>query len=304
MRMNPIVKKDVKVQARSMRISWGVFTYEAIMALVFFFAMFVFQEENRYSNTNIYSSIAMLYPILAITQIVILGVVIPIRTASSISGEKERQTFDIMMTTSMTPFSIILGKVLTALVQSLFFVIAGMPIMALAFVIGGMSWSYLFWFFAISVLVSFFSASIGIFCSSVCKKTISAVSMAYGIYVIFFLLTAIPNLVVNILAYSTNMRSDGTVWFYLVNPSIYLTEFFVWTGSGYSVIYEMFNASGVSKAAVSMEVMHYGWMSASSIAFILVSLFFLWIAARRISPLRGKKRKGTVTVNRQEKQNG
>ena len=38
-----------------------------------------------------------LYPVLAITQIVILGVVVPVRTASSISGEKERQTFDIMI---------------------------------------------------------------------------------------------------------------------------------------------------------------------------------------------------------------
>ena len=186
MQMNPIVKKDIRVQARSMRICWGLFAYEAIMALVFFLAMFLFQQENVYSNTNIYSNIVMLYPILAVTQIIILGVVVPIRTASSISGEKERQTFDIMMTTSMTPFSIIAGKVMTAMIQGIFFVVAGMPVMALAFVIGGMSWAYLFWFLAIAVLVSLFSASIGIFCSSVCKKSITAVIMSYGIYVIFF----------------------------------------------------------------------------------------------------------------------
>ena len=140
MRINPIVKKDIKVQARSMRICWEIFAYEAIMAVVFFFAMFLFSQQLTYSSTNIYSSIVWLYPALAITQIIILGVVVPVRTASAISGEKERQTFDIMMTTSMTGFSVIMGKVLTAMIQSMFYVVAGLPIVALAFVIGGLSW--------------------------------------------------------------------------------------------------------------------------------------------------------------------
>lgn len=170
MRINPMVKKDIKVQARSMRICWEIFAYEAIMAVVFFFAMFLFSQQMTYSSANIYSSIVWLYPALAVTQIFILGVVVPVRTASAISGEKERQTFDIMMTTSMTGFSIIMGKVLTAMIQSMFYVVAGLPIVALAFVIGGLSWGNLFWFLAVSLLVSFVSASIGILCSSICKK--------------------------------------------------------------------------------------------------------------------------------------
>lgn len=43
MYLNPIVKKDVKVQARSMKICWGVFAYELILALVFFLAMSIIQ---------------------------------------------------------------------------------------------------------------------------------------------------------------------------------------------------------------------------------------------------------------------
>lgn len=113
-----------------MRICWEIFAYEAIMAVVFFFAMFLFSQQMTYSSANIYSSIVWLYPALAVTQIFILGVVVPVRTASAISGEKERQTFDIMMTTSMTGFSIIMGKVLTAMIQSMFYVVAGLPIVA------------------------------------------------------------------------------------------------------------------------------------------------------------------------------
>ncbi len=121
MRLNPIVKKDVKVQSRSMKICFGVFAYELILALVFFFAMFLIQENSVYSISNIYSELVVLYPVLAITQFAILGVIVPVRTASAISGERERQTFDIMMTTGMTPFSVITGKVMTAIVQSMLF---------------------------------------------------------------------------------------------------------------------------------------------------------------------------------------
>ena len=49
MRINPMVKKDIKVQARSMRICWEIFAYEAIMAVVFFFAMFLFSQQMTYS---------------------------------------------------------------------------------------------------------------------------------------------------------------------------------------------------------------------------------------------------------------
>ena len=34
--LNPIVKRDVRVQSRSMKICWGVFAYELILAFVFF----------------------------------------------------------------------------------------------------------------------------------------------------------------------------------------------------------------------------------------------------------------------------
>ena len=64
MRLNPIVKKEIRVQARSMRICWEVFAYEAIMAAVFFFAMLIFVQTLSYSPSNIYRSITGLFPVL------------------------------------------------------------------------------------------------------------------------------------------------------------------------------------------------------------------------------------------------
>ncbi len=86
MRLNPIIKKDVRVQSRSMKICWGVFAYELILALVFFLAMLIIHEESQYSTNNLYSNLVWLYPVLAVTQLVILGLIVPVRTASALWG--------------------------------------------------------------------------------------------------------------------------------------------------------------------------------------------------------------------------
>lgn len=303
MRLNPIVKKDVRVQSRSMKICWGVFAYELILAIVFFLAMFIIQQESIYYTNNIYSTLVWLYPVLAVTQFVILGVTVPVRTASAISGEKERQTFDIMMTTGMTPFSVIMGKVMTAIVQSMLFVIASMPIMALSFVIGGMSWSYLFWFFAIALLISLFSASIGILCSSICKRSVSAVIMSYGFYLIFFLVTLLPYILYEI--YTANIRYANSVmqsgYSYgenvflplLLNPAVYLAEFFAELMTGESIVNTISNLTGMVKTRGPINLVTTGhrWMIVSTILFLAVSFLFLWLAAKRINPIKRRAKK-------------
>lgn len=298
MRLNPIIKRDVRVQSRSMKICWGIFVYELILALVFFLAMLIIQQENQYSINNIYSTLVTLYPILAVTQLVILALIVPVRTASAISGEKERQTFDIMMTTSMTPFSIILGKVMTAIIQSMFFVVASMPIMALSFVVGGMSWSYLFWFFAVALLMSLFSASIGILCSSLCKRSVSAVIMSYGFYLVFFIATALPILLAEYITYQIAIRgtSNNVIYTYqenfflflLVNPVMYLIEFFVRIMTGESLANDISSTSGIMQTRGPINLVTTGnrWIIVSTIMFLAVSFLFLWLAAKSINPIK------------------
>lgn len=311
MRLNPIVKKDVMVQSRSMRISWGVFAYELILALVFLLAMLVIQGNSiysTYSTDNIYSYMVWLYPVLGMTQLVVLGLVVPVRTASSISGEKERQTFDIMMTTSMTPFSIVMGKVMTAIVQSMFYVVASMPIMALSFIIGGVSWGYLFWFLGVALLVSFFTASIGILCSSLCRKSISAVILSYLFYLVFFVGTILPVVLMGVSTSLVNypIKPVDMTWltlmkniclFMLLNPALYLTEFFSRVMVSESVVNTLIaelGDSALDKTLVDYVATGYWWIILSTILFLLISFLFLWLASKRINPIKGHVRRRTA----------
>lgn len=286
-RWNPIVKKDLQVTARSMRLSWGLFAYDAVLVLAFLLALAVIQAESDsyYSSRNIYSYLIYLFPVLAVAQVCIVALIVPIITASSISGEKERQTFDIMLTTCMSPLSIVLGKVISAVIRILFFVAAGMPVMALAFVVGGLAWSSLAYFVLTIILLSVLSGSIGIFCSSFCRRSISAVVLSFAIYFVIYILTFVP-MILNLL-WTEGDSVGETPLFLLFNPGVFFEEFFMQIMTGSSV----FGAEGSTFSRGEVGFLTYYlsqgkvWMFLSAACILGLSLLFMIVAAWKVNPM-------------------
>lgn len=296
LRGNPIVKKDLQVTARSMRLSWGLFAYEAVLTMVFLLALSVIKQESSsyYRSGNVYGHLIYLFPVLSIAQVCIVAMIVPVMTASAISGERERQTFDIMLTTCMSPFSIVLGKVMSAVLRVLFFVAAGMPIMSLAFVVGGLSWSYLFYFVLTIVLLSLLSGSIGILCSAFCRRSIAAVILSYVFYFIIYVLTFLPIFLKTLL---TQGESAGeSPLFLLINPIIFFEEFFMQLMSGESLFGG--SSTNFSKDDVGFLTYHLSqgkiWMFLSAACIFLLSVLLLLVAAWKVNPMHsssGRRRK-------------
>lgn len=296
LRWNPIVKKDLQVTARSMRLSWGLFAYEAVLTMIFLLALSIIQQESSsyYSDGNVYSYLIYLFPVLSVAQVCIVALIVPVMTASAISGEKERQTFDIMLTTCMSPFSIVLGKVMSAVLRILFFVAAGMPVMALAFVAGGISWSYLFYFVLTIILLSVLSGSIGILCSALCRRSITAVILSYAFYFGVYGLTFLPMI---LKLYQTDAEYIGeSALFLLFNPIIFYEEFFMQLMSGESLF--GYENSSFMEDEVGFITYHLSqgktWLFLSAACIFLLSLLLMLAAAWKVNPMHassGRKRK-------------
>ena len=296
-KLNPIVKKDMQVTVRSMRMSWGLFAYEAALAVTFLLALLVIQVDIGYMNSgNIYSVLVYLFPVVAIAQVCIVALYMPIITASSISGEKERQTFDIMLTTCMSPFSIVFGKVISAVIRILFFVAASLPIMAMSFVVGGLSWSNLLYYLLALILFSVFAGSVGILASSLCRKSVGAVLLSFVFYFIIFLLTFVP-----MLAYLLISRGEygETPLFLLINPAVFFEEVFAQMMTGMS----LFGQQGGTFYRNDVGILTYAlargkvWMFVSAGCILGMSILFMGLAAWKVNPLhsgsgrrRGKKK--------------
>ncbi len=285
--LNPIVKKDLQVTARSMRLSWGLFAYEAMLTLAFLLSLAVIQadSESVYSSGNIYGSMVYLFPVLAIVQVCIVALIVPIITASSISGEKERQTFDIMLTTCMSPFSIVLGKVISSVLHILFYVAGSLPIMALSFVVGGMSWSNLFYFLLTIILLSVFSGSIGIFCSSFCRKSIVAVVMSFVFYFLIYGMSFLPLLVKLIISDGEN--AGEAMLFLLFNPMVFYEEFFLQIMTGESLLGPEDYAFTKNDVGLLTYYLAHGrrWMFVSAACILILSVLFMLAAAWKVNPM-------------------
>lgn len=291
---NPIVKKDLQVTVRSMRISWGLFIYEGALAIAFLLALRVIQSMGTYlSSGNIYSYLIYLFPVTAVVQVCIVALYVPIITASSISGERERQTFDIMLTTCMSPLSIVSGKVASAVLRILFLVAASTPIMALSFVVGGLSWINLFYYLLALILFSVFSGSIGILSSSLCQKSITAVFLSFVINFVFFVMTFLPMLTRSIFGGAGIGESALPL---LLNPGVFFEEVFMQMLTGESVFgneggtFESYEAGFLTYILARGKV----WMFVSAGCILFVSLLFMFLAAWKVDPMHsGTGRRGS-----------
>ena len=293
--VNPIVKKDLRILSRSSKYSWGLFAYELILGLVFFFAMLVIEDNSAYGYLDQYQDFVALFPAICYTQMGIIALLLPIITASSIAGEKERQTFDIMLTTVMSPRQIITGKVFSAVIRVMMFIIASVPLMALSFTLGGLSWWSL-----LAVIIGFFvfaiySGSVGILASTLTRKSLVSIILAFVIYAAIGMLTVVPLLFMVFISY---LSIDEVIIEILImlNPFYGLGMLIYLLSSG-----EMLGGlfGGNNNIVLSL-----GGVLISGAVTLVLSFVLQGIAARRIDPLKGyrldkrkiKKMKGVTPL--------
>ena len=276
-RINPIVKKDLRVLSRSMKIAWGIFFYEAVLMIVFLFAIWIiFDEMGGYGYSSNYQSFVTLFPMISALEFFIIALLMPIMTATAVSGEKERQTFDILLTTVMTPRAIIRGKVGSAVLRVMVFMIGSIPLMALSFTLGGLSWINLFITMIAFLIFAILTGSFGIFASTLTRKSITAIILTYVFYFVFVNVTAVPTLIVNV-SRAFGSSSGSTSILMLFNPVAAIIELFVM----------MLGGDNLFGGSVFGWLSGWGWLIMSGIAMIGFSILFQELAARRIDPLLG-----------------
>lgn len=296
-RMNPILKKELRVGARTMKMSWGIFGFNAFLTLIVVLVMAIVGADSKFSGYD-YGDLIMLFPVLGCVECGILSLVVPIITSGSISGERERQTLDIMLTTPVKPFSIALGKLGSAMMLVMTYMVSSIPVMAIAFVLGGMSWMALFELIVMMLYLGAYVGSVGIFCSSVVKKSIAATVLTIIIGIGIILITSIIFGVGSSIAvyYQTVHAVQGTSatvdlgllpMILMLNPYSPFFDFMLRTTSSYS-IYEIL--SETKSMPVVLEVIYKGWIPVSVILNLLIAAGFLKLASRNIAVTRNRRK--------------
>lgn len=176
--MNPVLRRETMTALRGWR-NYAVLTfYLGITALgagaVIYLSMF---ESWDYSFDP--QSMIVLYVVLAAVQMALITLSVPALTAGSISGERERQTLDLLLVTKMSPFSIVMGKLLASLAFILLLIVGTLPVMALVFYFGGVRVSAVLVMVGFMLVTALMLGAVSVFFSCVFRRTVVSIMLVY-----------------------------------------------------------------------------------------------------------------------------
>jgi ABC-2 type transport system permease protein len=181
-RLNPVVLKELRGRMRGLRAFVILTLYLSLMsAYVGVINLLYGASANQmYSPYSVQTLGKNIFLGLIFIELLLACFITPAVTASAVSGERERQTLDILRTTLLPTPALVLGKLASALVFVVLLLLAAVPLQSLSFLLGGVAPQD----FAIATVIllatAFLFGSAGIFFSTVMRRTLGATVLTYA----------------------------------------------------------------------------------------------------------------------------
>ena len=184
MKNNPVYKREMLVRSRSFRIPLIIMIFNGILAVVALLNMYQSIAQVKVSGSVRYENFLQLYAFVAALEFMLLMFIMPALTSASISGERERHTLELMFTTKIRPVEIVVGKLMSAFSQLMILVVSSLPILMLTFIYGSISSGDLMILLVSYVVGALYCGSLGIFASSLMKRSTFSNVITYGIMLV------------------------------------------------------------------------------------------------------------------------
>lgn len=132
---NPLLNKEFRQRMRTRRAPIVITTYLLCMAGLTFFLLY----------ENVQGQFSLLLPArseqvflaVSLLQMTVAAFLTPAFAAAAISGERERRTLAVLLTTPLSPLGILTGKVLSSSALLALLVVVTLPLYSLVFLFGG-----------------------------------------------------------------------------------------------------------------------------------------------------------------------
>lgn len=288
---NPLLVKELRGRMRGAR-AFVVLTVHLLLMSCFAAVVYAAVDStSSYSRPDTSAMGKAVFTTVVIVQIFMVTFITPAFTAGTITGERERKTYELLRTTLLPAGRVVLGKLSSALTYMLLLILAAVPLEALAFMLGGVTVGELILAQVILLAAAFFFGALGIFLSSIARTTLAATVLGYVIA-----LLGTVGLPIVLLLFDT----VAIVPLYTFTPSSVVPialQIIV-----YVLLYTALNLSPLGAAVITEMILleensaWLFWIDLSStqrmpvpsgwIAYTLLSvgvgLIMLWIATRRV----------------------
>ena len=220
-RTNAVYTKELKQSVRNIKFPITVGLYCFTIAVIGLFTLVAISAYGYpvYSAYTIKQDFITFYSVLFGLEFGLVIFVVPAITGGTISGERDHGTLDLLLATTLGPYRIIMGKLISVVSKLLIYVISSLPILALVFTMGGAGLADLLRYMLLILLTSLYIGSFGVFMSVIFKKTSTAMAVTY-IWIMFIALgTIFVTLMSNAVRPADNNALNPV---FLLNPIITL----------------------------------------------------------------------------------
>lgn len=172
-RDNPVLMRELLVNLRSSRSFILQLLYVTFLGVVVYFA---WPTGGKLVSADLAQR---LFNMFFLGQFFLVALVAPSFAAGSITGEKERKTYEMLLASPLRPSSILVGKLLSSLTFLVILIVSSLPLVILCFLLGGILLSEIARAYLILILAAGTFGLLSLACSSYFSRTSSALVVSY-----------------------------------------------------------------------------------------------------------------------------
>jgi ABC-type transport system involved in multi-copper enzyme maturation permease subunit len=188
---NPVMQRELLVNLRMARAFILLFVYQALLGAVVYFAWPQDAQLDLTEGSSSRQQAKGLVDLFFVGQYVLASMMAPSFAAGTITGEKERKTYEMLLASPLRPTAIILGKLVASLTHLAVLIFASLPIVMLCLPLGGAQiYEVLAAYVALIVSVISFGM-ISVACSAYFQRTSASLVVSYLIILPFAIMGAI-----------------------------------------------------------------------------------------------------------------
>ncbi len=178
--VNPVLARELRQRVRSRRASVVLTVYLSLLVACVGLLVWGFQRTATEGSTvtqGIGRTLlgSLLFVILGLVCFIVPGV-----AAGSVAGERERLTLMPLQVTLLTPGQILRGKLLASLAFTTLLLVAALPLLAVAYVLGGITVPQIAGGLFLVLASAAFLGVLSIWASTVLRRVQRATVAAYG----------------------------------------------------------------------------------------------------------------------------
>lgn len=214
---NPMVLKELRGRMRGARAFIVLTVYLALMSGFVTLIYVVFSQSLSLTGPSQGGEIGrVLFRSIVGVELFLVTFIAPAFAAGAISGERERQTYDLLRTTLLPARSLVGGKLFATLSYIFLLLLAAIPLQSIAFLFGGVSGAEVVLSFVILLSTAVLLGTVGVFFSAMTQRTLSASVLSYA-----FALFSIIILPIGVLLVAPIVNSVGSLTTDAVEAVIY-----------------------------------------------------------------------------------